>query len=650
MFDLFRSREKSVRILLGALLLLVALSMLTYLVPNYNTGGAARADQVVASVGSTDITVAEVQHLIQNALRGKQLPPELVATYVPQVVDQMVTDRALSYEAARMGLTVSDQDLRDAIQQNFPNLFPDGKFVGKDIYAAMLAQQDLSIPQFEDDLRRQVLIAKLRDIAMEGTIVTPGEIQNAYKLKNEKLKIQYVKIPADKYKTEAQPTQAEVENYFKVNQGQYRDPEKKNLVILIADQNQIAQGLNPTDTDLHAMYNQNMDQFRTKERVHARHILLMTQGKPPADDAKIRAQAEDLLKQIKAGANFEELAKKYSQDPGSASKGGDLGWVEHGQMVPEFDKTCFSLKPGETSGVIKTEYGYHIVQVLAHEDAHLKTFDEVKPQLMADWKKTRVSQLMQQISDQAQAALQKDPQHPEKVAEQFHMQMVKADGVAPGKPVPEIGVNNDFDQSLAGLQTGQVSQAVALPGDKLAMAVVTGIIPAKPSTLDEVQSQVKDTLAANKLKSIEEKHARELMDKAKADGGDLAKAAKSMGLELKTSDDFTRSGAIEGVGSANYFQAGFTQPDGSTIGPVGMADGSWVVAKVVTHVPADMSQLESQRASIRDEIKSQRARDRAVLFDSGVREELKRQGKLKYHQDVIDQLMLTYKNTNSQGS
>jgi peptidyl-prolyl cis-trans isomerase D len=318
MFDLFRSREKSVRILLGALLLLVALSMLTYLVPNYNTGGPARADQIVATVGPTEISVGDVEHLIQNAMRGKQLPPQLVSTYVPQMVEQMVSDRALAYEADRLGLRVSDQDLRDAIQQTFPNLFPDGKFVGKDIYASMLAQQNLTIPQFEDDLRRQVLITKLRDIAMEGTIVTSLEIERAYKEKNDKLKIEYAKMAGDKYKAEAQPSAEDLQNYFKVNQAQYREPEKKNLTILIADQAKIAETLNPTDAELQRMYNQNQDQFRTKERVHARHILLMTQGKPASDDAKLRAQADDLLKQIKAGANFEDLAKKYSQDPGSA--------------------------------------------------------------------------------------------------------------------------------------------------------------------------------------------------------------------------------------------------------------------------------------------------------------------------------------------
>jgi peptidyl-prolyl cis-trans isomerase D len=642
MFDLFRSREKSVRILLGALLLVVAASMLTYLVPNYGTNGPARADQVVASVGGSDITVGEVQHLIQSALRGRQLPAQLISTYIPQMVDQMVSDRALSYEAERLGLTVSDQDLREAIQQILPNLFPDGKFVGKEIYAQVLAQRELSIPQFESDLRQQVLLTKLRDIAIEGTIVTPGEIENSYKQKNEKLKVEYAKVPLDKYKAEAQPSQQELENYFKINQALYREPEKRNLVILLADQAKIGETANPTDADLQKLYNQNLDQFRTPERVHARHILLMTQDKPPAEDAKMKAQADDLLKQIKAGANFEELAKKNSQDPGSAAKGGDLGWVTRNQMVAEFEKACFTQKPGETA-VVKTVYGYHIVQVLAHEDAHIQPFSEVKTQLATQWKNQRVNQLMQQISDQAQAALQKDPAHPEKVAEQFHMQLVKADNVSSGQPVPEIGTNADFDQSIMTLQAGQASQPVVLPGNKLAMAVVTAMQPARPSTFQDVESKVRDALTQTKTKQVVEKHARELYDKAKSMGGDLAKAAKSMGLDVKTSDEFARTGAVEGIGSAGFFQAGFSQPDGAILEPAGLPDGSWVVAKVVSHAPADMSKLAEQRASIRDDIKSQRARERAQLFDLGVRDQLKKEGKLKYHQDVIDQLMNQYR-------
>ena len=642
MFDLFRSREKSVRILLGGLLVVVALSMLTYLVPSYNTGNVTD-DTVVATVGQDAITSREVQHLIQNTMRGRQLPAELVPTYVPQIIDQMITARALAYEATRLGFQVTDEQLRAAIQQSIPDLFPDGKFVGKDTYAAMLAQQELSIPEFENDLRRQVLITRLKEVAAEGTIVTEEEIERAFQERNEKIKVQWVKLTPDKFKKEVNPTAEDLRSYFKANQARYTEPQKKNLVILIADQAKIAQTVNPTDADLLKGYNQNPDAFRIPERDQVRHILLKTQGKPPADDAKIKAQAEDILKQIKAGGNFADLAKKYSEDTVSAAKGGDLGWVQRGQTVPEFERVAFSLKPGETSGLVKTEYGYHIIQVMAHEQGRLQPFEQVKAQLVQGWKTEHVSRMMQEISDRAQTEFQKDTAHPEKVAAEFDMQVVHADGIAPGKPVPEIGTNADFDQSIADLAVGKVSQPVALPGDKLALALVTGIVPPRPDTFEEVESQVRDAIIQGRLATAVQNHAKELADKVKA-GGDLAQLAKAMGVEAKTSADFGRAGNVEGLGSASYLLQAFPKPVGAVVGPIGMPDGT-VVAKVVSHTPADLSQLPAQRSSIRDEIKSQKARDRDTLFEAGVRDELKRAGKLKYHQNVINRLVAQYRSS-----
>ncbi|MGD0045581.1 MAG: peptidylprolyl isomerase [Bryobacteraceae bacterium] len=641
MFDLFRSREKSVRILLGALLMVVALSMLTYLVPQYNTG-APTPDTVVASVGRDEITSGDVARLIQATMRGRQLPPELISTYIPQMVDEMVNERSLAYEATKLGFEVSDDDVRAVIQQMIPNLFPDGKFAGKDAYAAVLAEQQLTIPEFEANLRRQILINKLREVAVEGTIVSSLEIEHSYRERFEKIKIQYVKVTGDKYRAETAPTAKEMETFFQVNQAGYKVPESRNLAILIADQAKIAESFVPTDAELLRMYNQNKEQFRTKERVHAQHILLKTAGKPPAEDAKMRAQAADLLKQIKGGANFAEMAKKYSEDTGSAVKGGDLDWIERGQTLPEFERTAFSLGPGETSGIVKTEVGYHIIHVIAHEDAHLSPFEQARAQLAAGWKNDRVNDLVQQISDKAQAVLQKDPLHPDEVAARFHMQVIRADGARPGQPLPEIGTNNDFDQSIAGLKQGQVSQPVALPGNKLALAVVTGVTPSRPNTLAEVEDQVRAKIVESRLAAAVQAHAKELADKAKANGGDLEAAAKSMGLEVKISQEFNRSGAVEGVGPASYVQKGFSLPDGAVFGPVGTPSGS-IVAKVIAHAPVDMSQLPQMRNALRDEIKSQRARDRNTLFETGVREELRRQGKLKYHQDVINRLVAQYR-------
>jgi peptidyl-prolyl cis-trans isomerase D len=640
MFDLFRSREKSVRILLGALLVLVGLSMLTYLIPNYNSGGSTN-DVVVAEVGGEEITLPQIQRVLQAQLRGRQMPPEVLPAYIPNMIDNVINEHALAYQAKKLGFEVTDAQVGDAVRTYIPNLFQDGKFVGKDTYAAVLAQQNMTIPEFETELRRQLLITRLRDVALEGTVVTPQEIEQEYRKRNEKIKVEYVKLTPDKYKAEATPNADDIRRYYETNKAQYMQPEKRNLVVLIADQAKIEQTVNPTDADLQKAYTQNQAAFRLPEQVKVRHILLKTQGKPPADDAKIKAQAEDLLKQVRNGANFAELAKKYSEDPGSSNTGGEYTVQKNGQMVKEFEDAAFRLKPGE-SEIVKTTYGYHVFQVMSHDPARLRPFEEVKAQLAADWKKQKVNEVMQQISDKAQAMLQKDPTHPEKVAADLNMQMVKVDGLEAGQPVPEIGVSPDFDQSITGLKKNEVSQPVALPGNKIALAVVTDVIPPRQSTLAEAESKIRDFIQGQRVSQLVQQHARELVDKAKSMGGDLAKAAKSMGLETKTSGEFARNGAVEGVGSASYFAEAFRSPDGAVVGPIGTPDGQ-VIAKVAAHVPADMSKLAEQRNSIRDELKTQKARDREALFEAGLRESLIKSGKIKIHKEVIDRLISSYK-------
>jgi peptidyl-prolyl cis-trans isomerase D len=640
MFDLFRSRDKAVRILLGCLLVMVGISMLTYLIPNYNAGGPVSGDTVVAQVGDIQISQTDVQRIVQNALRSRQLPPEILGSYVPQVIDSLVTERALDYEARRIGFQVTDAQVSDAIRQYVPSLFQDGRFVGTQAYAAFLAQQNMTIPEFETEMRRQLLVTRMRDIAVQGVIVTPQEIEQEYRKRNEKVKVEYVKIPSDKYRAEVQPTAAELEQNFKINQGRYNIPERRNLAILVADQAKLEQTVNVTDADLQKAYTQNVQVFRVPEEVKVRHILLMTQGKPAAEEAAIKAKAEDILKQVKAGANFTDLVKKYSEDPGKATNNGEYTVQRNGQMVKEFEDAAFRLKPGDTE-IVKTSYGYHVFQVTQHDPARLKPFDEVKAQLAVEWKKQRVAELMQQISDKAQSMLQKDPTHPEKVAAELNMQLVRADNQEQGKPLPEIGINNDFDQSVAGLKKGEVSSPVALPGNKIALAVVTDVLPARPATLAEVETQVRDAMVQNRLAAAVQTHAKELMDKAKASGGDLEKVAKSMGLTVKTSDEVTRTGAIEGLGSASYIQDAFHDADGTLLGPIPTPDGT-VVAKVVSHVQPDMSKLAEQRIAIRDELKTQKARDRDGIFEAGLRDALLKEGKIKIHQDVVKRLVTSY--------
>jgi peptidyl-prolyl cis-trans isomerase D len=642
MFDLFRSRDKAVRILLGGLLVVVGFSMLTYLIPSYNDGSTnAGNDGVVAKIGGTTITMQEVRRLVQNTMRGRQIPAEIMPSYVPTIIDNMVNDRALAYQAQQLGFEVTDDQLRQAIQQMVPSLFPNGQFAGKETYAAMLSQNNISIAEFEADLRRTLLVKRMRDVAIEGTVVTPLEIEQEYRKKNEKIKIEYVKLTSDKYKKEVEPSVEEMQAYFKANAATYNVPERKNLAILIADQAKIEQSVNFADADLLRIYNQNQNNYRLPETVKVRHILFKTQGKSPEEEAKVKALAEDVHKQAKAGGDFAALVKKYSEDTASVPNGGVYTDVPRGQMEKPFEEAAFSLKVNEISGLVKTNYGYHIVQTLAHDQARLKPFEEVKGEIASQAKKGRVNEMIQQISDRAQAALQKNPGNPEKVAADFNLQLLRVDNYEPGKPLPEIGVSPEFDNSVGGLKQGEASQPVSVAGTKFALAVVTAVVPARPMTFDEAKERVRDTMTGNRVITAVQNHAKELIEKAKA-MGDLAKAAKSMGLEVKTSDEITRTGAVEGLGSATYIAEGFSRPVGDLIGPIPTPD-STVVAKIVAKAEPDMSKLPEQRATIRDEIKSQKARDRNALFEAGLKDALEKSGKLKMYPDVINRLIAMYR-------
>lgn len=642
MFDLFRSRDKAVRILLGGLLLLVAASMLTYLVPQYDTAGPT-GNLVLASVGGEDIHADEVDRMVQNYTRGKQLPPDMIPIYIPQMVDGIITDRAMAYEARRLGFQVTDDQLRTAIMQEAPVFFPDGHFVGKDQYVAMLAQQGLTPDMFESNLRQQILITRLQEVAVEGTVVTPAEIEAAYKQKFEKIRIEYVKIPSDKYKAEVTPSDAEMRSYYQANIATYQSPEKKNLVVLIADQAKVEQGIDVPDEELHKIYNQNEAQYHVPEQATVRHILFMTQGKPPADDAKIKAQAEQVMADIKSGKlKFEDAVKKYSEDGGSKDKGGEYTVQRNGQMVKEFEDAAFTQKPGDI-GLVKTSYGYHIVQVEKREPAHQQTFDEVKPQLLEQAKKVQVNQILQRASDQAQTMLAKDPNNPDKVAAALGMQVVHADGVEPGKPIPEVGANPDFDQAVAALKVGQVTPAVQVATNKIVVAELTAITPPKPQPFDEVKDKVKDAMIAFRLPAKVRDVATQLQNKAKADG-DLDKAAKDLGFKPETTQSFLRTDTVMGFGSANYIQAAFADKDGAIIGPIVMPD-STVVVKVLEHVPADMTQFAAQRSTIRDQIKSQKASDRDTLFRAGLKQRLIEEGKIKVHQDAINKVIANYRSS-----
>lgn len=640
MFDLFRSRDKAVRIVLTVLLGLVGLSMVTYLIPTNGMDTTGTPDNpVVATIGKQQLTSQEVNKAVQNATRSRNLPRELLSIYVPQIVQQMISERAMEYEAARLGMRVTPEETDNAIMDTLPaELVKNGK-VDAATLNAVLQQQGITVADLKSDTARQLLISRLRQIVSEGVIVSPQEIEQDFHQKNDKTRIQYAVLTPAKYQAEAEPSDAEIKAYYEAHKASFQTPEKHSIAMILLDPAKMKIAP-PTDAELHKEYNAEIDSFRTPERVDARHILIKADA---SNDAAMKAKAQGILKQLQAGGDFAKLAQANSDDPGSKDKGGELGWLQRGQTVPEFEKSAFSLQPGQTSGLVKTEYGYHIIQVEKHEAAHLQTFDEVKPKLIDEYMQRESSDDLQKEADRAAAEMHQDPAHPEKAAADVGTTLIRADNLQAGDPIPEIGVSKELNDAIAPLRKGEVAGPVVLPGNKMAIVEITDYQPARQATLEEARADVRNKAMAEKLQKILAAKAKELMAKAQADGGDLEKAAKEMGIEVKTSMDVDRQGVFEGVGSASTVPAAFTDPVGALFGPQTVTGGQ-MVGKVIAKTPADPSELAKQMNTIRAELQQKKASDRTALFEAGLKNRLIAEGKLKINQSALDQIIRNYTN------
>ena len=638
MFDLFRRRDKAVRILLGVLLGMVALSMLVYLIPGAGTTGGDTSDQVVAEIGKEAVTVPEIEVQLRNVLQNRQLPREMVDTYVPQLVDQAIADRAVAYEAQQLGFQVSDQQLARTIRSlQFGSLPPDQ-------YRQYIEQQlGMSVPDFENNVRLKTYQDSIQMLALEGVVVSPAEVEAEYRKRNDKIKLDYIVFDPTKLAAEVKPTPEELKSFFDKSKSMFTIPETRDLQLIVADQAKVAESIQVSDAQIASYYNSHKDQYRTPERVQARHILLSTTNKPKDEIPKIQAKAEDLLKQIRAGADFAQLAQKNSEDPGSASKGGDLGWVVRGQMVKNFEDTVFSLKPKEISNVITTEYGLHIIQVMEKEPARLRPIEEVKAEIATALKNQSVFEQMQTLADQAHAELVKAPQNAQPIAQKLNLLFVSADKYSQGKAIPELGAPDaQIGATIQALKQGEVSQ-VFQSGNKLAVAVVSAIHPPHPAEFSEAEAQVRQIYSQQQANRLVSEKSKKAADLVKENGGDLKAAAKSVGLEVKTSDFVSRDSAIEGVGSAYYLADAFNKPVGTVIGPLAAGGSSNLLGKIVERQPADMSKLGQMRDTIVTQLKSQKAQQRSMLFQDSVLTTLIRQGKVKKHQDTINRLIARYR-------
>jgi peptidyl-prolyl cis-trans isomerase D len=634
------------KIILSGILLVFCGAMVITLIPgglgsDFLTGRPGQG--VIATVAGEPVTTIEVNREARTMLRqqfpqGSAQASMLLPFFASRAADQVISRKAMIAEAQRLGLKVSDDEVRDELQNGRYSqaFFPGGKFVGQAQYEQMLQGADLTPTVFEKAVSQDLLLRKLQALVTGSAKVTDADIRQEFDRRNTKVKFDYAILSQADLQKGLHPTDQELKAFYDRNKASYNNaiPEKRKIKYAIVDMGKVSAQTPVTTQDLQAYYDQHRDEYRLPEQVKVSHILIKTPL--PAADGKVddkaveaaRVKAEDVLKQVKAGGDFAKLAEKYSDDPGSAKNGGSLGLIGRGRTVPEFEKAAFSLPKGQISDLVKSSYGYHIIRVDDKQDAHMKTLEEVK----GDIEPILKQQKAQRAAENAANALVKQARADglDKAAAAQGMAVVTTDFVGKDANLPGIGSSPQFMEAIFMAREKAPVDSVAFP-QGFAVYEVEGVKPPATPTFDEIRPRVESEFKNERAGVLLSQKTQELSDRAKA-SHDLKKAAKELGATVKTSELVLPDGQVPDIGSmAGAASVVFTMKPGDISAPVNLGGSGAVLSVVQKQDPTD-AEFAEKKDQIRDSLIQTRENEQFGLFVNNLRQQMEKAGKIKINE------------------
>jgi peptidyl-prolyl cis-trans isomerase D len=610
-------------------LAIVVVSFVLLYIPSFlndSTQGAA-GNAVVASVEGRDITAAQFRRVYNQQMQayrqsyGANVDDRLLKQLGidQRIVQQMIQEEASLAEAKRLGIKASDAEVRERIL-SLPAFQENGQFIGDQRYRALLKMQTppMRPDEFEDQVRRSIISEKLQAALTQWITVAEPDVEKEFKRRNERVKVQVVNLPADKFREGLVASDAEIGKYFDDHKEQFRIPEKRKVRYLTVDQEALRLKATVTGQQIERYYNENIQQYQQPEQVRASHILIKSTGKAEEDGAA-KKKAEDLLAQLKGGADFAELAKKNSEDTGSAVKGGDLDFFPRGQMVKEFDEAAFSMQPGQMSGLVKSQFGYHIIKVTDKRAAATKTLPEVRTQIEDQLKYEQASTAAQKLSDKIAGELKK-PSDFESVARANGARSGESGLFQQDEPIAGIGMAPAVNQQAFEMKEGDVSDPIRTP-QGWAFITVTGRQDPYIPKVDEVKAKVRDEVLKQKAIEAARQKAASLAPSLK--DGDFEKAVKAAGLEAKTTDMIARGNPIGDAGASQAVEnAAFTLPAGSVSDAI-VTDNGAAIVKVLERKDVAPDEFVKQKDSLRADLLNERRNKFFAAYMSKARQRMK---------------------------
>ena len=652
MIRFLQTQGPAKKIILSGILLVICGAMVITFIP----GGlgsdlmGAPGKGVVAKVDGGDVTVEQVRQATQQMVR-QQMPQGssanlsmLLPFFAQRAADQLITRQALVSEAEHLGLRVTPEEVQDDLQHGryAATFFPGGNYIGKQEYVDMLARANLTTLIFEEEVRKELLLEKLRALVSGSASVSDDQIHQQFVKENSKVKFEYAVIKQDDLRKGLHPTDAELKAFYESHKAQYNNsiPEKRKVKYAVVDLGKIQSGIQITHDDFQAYYDQHRDQYRVDQQAKVSHILIKTPLAGPGGKvdekgvADAQHRAEDLLKQLKAGAKFEDLAKKYSEDPGSAKEGGSLGWIGKGRTVPEFEKAAFSQPKGQIGDLVKSSYGFHIIRVDDRQDAHMKTPDEVKDQIEPLLKQQKAQQIAQR---QAEALLnQARTGGLDAATAAKGVPIITSDFVGRKDLLPGLGPATQFMDAVFGA-TEKSPPDMAPVSQGFAVFQLLAVKPPSTPSFEEIRTKLEDEFKNERSSSLLSQKTQELSDRAKA-SHDLKKAAKELGATVKTSDFVLPDGQVPDVGSmTGQASVAFSMKPGEISGPINSGSSGVVISMLESQKPND-ADFNAKRDQIRDSLLQNKQQELFGLFISNLRDQMQKSGKIKINQEEMKTL------------
>jgi len=530
---------------------------------------AAKVDNEKISWAAVDKLYERVSQQYGSEIDQKSLKDQILKAMV-QRVTWLKAVKAL-------GFRVGEKQVAALLVQ-IPAFQVDGKF-SKDQYLKVLAEASYTDVGFRQELSQDVLLGQLEQGLVQSSFTMPNELSNAVALLDQKRDFGYMLVSVEKYQEDPKVSVEKIQSYYETHQANFVKPEQVALEYIDLSLQDLMETIKPSKEEVLAYYREHQAQYTLPERVHARHILVTAPEKIDAAlDEEAKNKVEGLLAKLKEGGSFSDLAKSFSEDKGSAETGGDLGWFVRGQMVPEFEKVAFGLTPGSISEPVRTQFGYHLIQLVEHKDSEVRHFTEVQNLAEEQLQRERAETLFSEKSELFAKLAFEEITGLTSAAKQLGLKIKETEpfsragagdkGISDNPEVLKVA----FSEEL--LKQGRNSELIKLSENAVAIVRVRKHYPAEQQTLEQVQKQIQQRLvfeqAKVRVKEVGEKCVSEIKN-----GTNPTQMAKQEKLKWTVKSDILRASSgdvdrqivmaafqVPVLSSVNRNVKGFVLPNG----------------------------------------------------------------------------------------